>query len=87
MNRATEIVLEIAEGELLAWGFDADTVWSGDDIYNFFLQLMEDHADDYDADWFPIVATPSIRKTVDWAEIGKIVTQKNVEARSEDECD
>lgn len=33
---------------------------------NFWYNMMNDFAEEYDADWYALVATPAIEGTIDW---------------------
>jgi hypothetical protein len=76
MNRATQIVLEVAlrEWEGLSFYEEAKPL-DARDMEVYFDCLLEDHPDDYDEEWFPLVATPAIQKTIDWAAIAKAVNK------------
>ena len=77
-NKATQIVLETL-GDM---NFNSAYVpfWrlmSTDEWEENALTFMEECADDfYDAEWFALVATPAIRKTIDWKYIAEHLNEE-----------
>ena len=67
-NRATEIVLTNFIDILDSCGGNGwgRNVWNAMLVEDLYLTMMEDGSDDYDADWFALVATEGIRDTIDW---------------------
>ena len=82
MNRATQICLQVA-----LWEFEGLSFYPEQgpvdalDVEVYFDCLLQDHPEDYDEDWFPLIATPAIQKTIDWKAIAEAVNK----SRQEDE--
>jgi hypothetical protein len=66
MNKATEIMLKwtisFNDGIIYQRGVE----FSGEQIEESWLDDMREHGDEYDEEWFSLVATESIRETIDW---------------------
>ena len=82
-SKATQIVADwLTEWATCGVGWDmkkriTEQFWTIDDAFNTAMNDMEWVAEDDDGewpDWFPIIATPDIRKRVDW---GYVVEQVN----------
>ena len=70
INKATEIVLQYM-GDFyfcgVGYGKDGASFLTAEQVLDQALTEVEDAADEYyDSEWFPLVATPAIRKTIDW---------------------
>lgn len=79
MNAATKIICEIAVAEWSDMGFEDDYRAEAKGLENYFLDLMEDFCDDYDQNWFALIATPAIRNTIDWEAVAAAVNKMLLE--------
>jgi len=76
VNRATQIVCDmLMDYNFYGIGWDSDYIVpfeTAEGVKEDALQRMEEDADEYyESDWFPLVATKSIRDTIDWNYIAQ----------------
>ena len=77
MNRATEIMLEWSIKFFLdGIGYDDDFKFSGEGLKEDWEDDIYNHSDEYDNEYFQLVATPNIAKTIDWNWIANELTKK-----------
>ena len=79
MNAATKIICENAVNHWSDMGFEDDYRADAADVEDFFTRLMEDFCDEYDQNWFALIATPAIQKTIDWEAVAESVNKMLLE--------
>ena len=79
MNSATLIMYQytIYQYDDISAGDDA-LLCSPDSLKQFWLDMMEDFSEEYDADWFPLVATEAIRNTINWDFISQKYNERRI---------
>lgn len=68
-DKANELVYEMLKNYLFnGVGWNDFAPWlTADRVEEIALDCVEEDADEYyDSDWFALVATPTIRETIDW---------------------
>ena len=88
MDRATALVLVALYGDYYGESVDYDEVddrFCPEDLRTDWADYMvEDMADEYyDADVFPILATPAIRARVDWEKVSALMREIKVDEHME----
>jgi hypothetical protein len=71
MNKATEIMLKWTIEFESGCTYERGVQFNGEDIEEQWNEHVYFHSDEYDKDWFALIATDSIRKTIDWDYIAK----------------
>ena len=73
MNRATEVIAEFTVYWYDSLTYDNGPCYpeSAEAVRQVWWDMLEDHSDEYDADWYPLVATPAIRMTINWEAVYK----------------
>ena len=80
MNAATKIISSVAVDQWYDLSFSEDDYRAeAKELENYFLDLMEDFCDDYDQDWYALIATPAIRNTIDWEAVAAAVNKMRSE--------
>ena len=71
MNPATFILYKYTcwQYDMMSFGYDDSVAPKDIGIRDFWLDMMEDFSDEYENEWFALVATPNIEKTIDWNAI------------------
>jgi len=78
MNRATYILSFQLINELVGSSTNRPCGWEGKFVEDYYMgqvtEVIEDESEDGELNyplWFPLVATPAIRKTIDWEYIAE----------------
>ena len=79
MNAATKIICENAVNHWSDMGFEDDYRAEAIHLEDYFTRMMEDFCDDYDQNWFALIATPAIQKTIDWEAVAESVNKMLLE--------
>ena len=79
MNHATKIVTENALDQWSDMGFEDDYRVAAADLQDYYTRLMEDFCENYDEQWFALIATPAIQKTIDWEAVAEAVNNMLVD--------
>jgi hypothetical protein len=66
MNPATLKMYQHTIDQYDSMGYDDGVLCSPEGLETFWLDMMEDFSEEYDADWYPLVATDAIRRTINW---------------------
>ena len=83
MNHATKIVTENAVAQWSDMGFEDDYRVAAADLQDYYTRLMEDFCENYDEQWFALIATPAIQKTIDWEAVAEAVNNMLLERQNE----
>jgi len=83
MNHATKIVTENALDQWSDMGFEDDYRVAAADLQDYYTRLMEDFCENYDEQWFALIATPAIQKTIDWEAVAEAVNNMLLERQNE----
>lgn len=78
MNHATKIITENAIAQWDDMGEDDYRVEAAD-LKDYYTRLMEDFCENYDEEWFALIATPAIQKTIDWEAVAEAVNNMLLE--------
>ena len=70
-NTATLKMLEWTISFYEGLVFSHRPTFDGESIRQDWLEDMEQHPDDYDQEWFALVATKAIEATIDWDYIAQ----------------
>ena len=74
MNSATLIMYRFTVDQ-----YDAmDAELCAISLKQFWLDMMKDFSDQYDEEWYALIATPSIRKTINWSFIAAKYMEKRM---------
>jgi hypothetical protein len=87
MNHATKIVTENAVAQWSDMGFEDDYKAEAAELQDFYTRLMEDFCENYDEQWFALIATPAIQKTIDWEAVAEAVNNMLLERQNEEDDD
>jgi hypothetical protein len=61
---------------------ESDVKWANKcptEILDDMIALMEDNPEDYDEDWYPLIATRGIRNQLNWNLIGLLAQERLVD--------
>ena len=83
-NISAEQILADACYDIYVYGCDLDCLIgacndTAGDVLDLMMRAMVDNSDDYDADWFPLIATKSIRDKIRWDIVADLYTAKCVD--------
>jgi hypothetical protein len=84
MNQATKIITENAIDQWSFMGFEDDYKAEAIELEDFYTRLMEDFCENYDEEWFALIATPAIQKTIDWEAVAEAVNNMLLEQEKND---
>lgn len=83
MNAATMMMYRFTVAQYDAMGMEDDSGLTAADVQHYWLDMMEDFSDEYDADWYPLIATPAIFSTINWSFIAiKYAEKRMIEFRA-----
>lgn len=73
INTATKIIMESIFQPLLEMIYEDDDLpeHSGEDVKFFCEETFEENCDEYDEDYYPIMAIQSAKNSVDWDYLAK----------------
>ena len=82
--KTAERILAEAYYDIYLLGCDLETCQSatastGAEIRDNMLRAVEDNAEEYDQDWFPLVATPGIERQIAWDEIAEVIVDRCID--------
>ena len=83
MNTATKMISENAITQWSDMGFEEDYKAEATELQDFFARLVEDFCENYDEEWYALIATPAIQKTIDWAAVAEAVNKMLSERQTE----
>jgi hypothetical protein len=86
MNPATKIVTENAVDQWADMGFPDDYRAEAADLKDYYTRLMEDFCENYDEQWFALIATPAVQKTIDWEAVAEAVNNMLAENQDNGYC-
>lgn len=87
MNSATKIVTENAVAQWTDMGFPDDYRAEAAELKDYYTRLMEDFCENYDEQWFALIATPAVQKTIDWEAVAEAVNNMLAENQDDEEDD
>jgi len=76
MNTATKMICENALGQWGSMGYDKEETVSAATIRDYYLRQLDDFSDCYDEEWYALIGTKAIEKTIDWQSIAEAVNQQ-----------
>ena len=85
MNHATKIVTENAVAQWSDMGFEDDYIVAAAELQDYYTRLMGDFCENYDEQWFALIATPAIQKTIDWEAVAEAVNNMLLERQNEED--
>ena len=65
-NQATKIMLTWTILYESGCSYERGATFEAEGVKENWMEDMYNHGEEYDEEWFPLVATPSINKTIDW---------------------
>ena len=84
MNQATKMITENAVAQWSDMGLEDDYTVNATEVQGYYARLMGDFCENYDEEWFALIATGAIQKTIDWEAVAKAVNDMLLERKNED---
>jgi hypothetical protein len=78
MNSATMMMYRFTVAQYDNMDESAILSLTGADVRHFWLSMMEDFSEEYDVEWYPLIATQSICATIDWSLIAVKYAEKRM---------
>jgi hypothetical protein len=78
INAATLKMYQFTDDQFDGLDDDHHLDIDADSVREYWLKMLQDHSDCFDIEWFALIATPAIEKTINWNFIARKYQEKRI---------